>query len=127
MKIINNTIYILLLILSMANASAQNKNLTCTNSETNFITNFKIDNVERKITHLSSMNSKTNQKYYVDRDLKILNFDENIAITLSYSNSGKILNLLVFNLKEQTYTQSGHYLDIKQKPNSQLFECVTNN
>ena len=126
MKLIKIITFIYFILLSFVNANAQNKNMTCTNNETNFITNFKIDINDKKITHLSSLNSKNNQRYVVNEDLKILSFDKNIAITISYSNNDAILNLKIFNFKEQTYTQSGHYLDIKQKPYSQLFECVLN-
>jgi hypothetical protein len=126
MKLNIKIIYILWLNLFCNYALAQNKLLTCTNNETNFITNFKIEFIEKKITHLSSLNTKNNQRFNVNTEFKIISFDENTAIAYTYSNNVKLINFVVFNFKDQYYTISGHYLDIRAKPNPQLFECVLN-
>jgi hypothetical protein len=110
----------------MNSSYAQSTNMTCVNNENKFITNYKIDIASKTIFHLSSMDSANNKRYVVNEAQSVLSADGDIIVTLNYSNNGNIINLKVFNLKEQTYTQSGHYLDSKRKPNTQLFECVMN-
>lgn len=118
----------LLILLGMVSVPcfAQAKIFSCVNKETNFMTTFLVDFGEKSVTHLNSQSPNSNQKFTTNTKLITLTFNSEYSIALSMSNEGKILNLSVFNFTNNTYSNSGHYLDKVQKPFPQLFSCVTN-
>lgn len=124
MKLLGMCSFVLAFLLFGQSATAQAQVLTCVNDETGFIMSFQVDKTAKSITHLTSMSPKTKQKFTLNSKLFVLYFSDDIAITNNLSNEGKTLNLMVFNLANLTISQSGHFLNRKEKPNSQLFECT---
>ena len=105
---------------------AKEKIYSCVNKETNFTTTFLINFGEQCITHLSSFSPNSNQKFTVNKSLNVLTFNQDYLISLTSSNSGDVINLMVFNFVKNNYTNSGHYLKEVRKPYPQLFDCVVN-
>lgn len=105
---------------------AQTKIYSCINKETNFTTTFSVDFSNKSITHLTSQSPNTNQKFTGIGKLTVVTFEKDYSISHSITQEGKILNIILFNFQNDTYSISGHPLTEKKKPHPQLFECSKN-
>lgn len=116
----------LLLFLSSNRSYGGEFIFSCVNDEKSFATTLLVDDVRETIIHKSSKNLRDNQNYYVDQYLNIIVWNYPIAIAMDRSGpANDVINFLVFDFGNETYSQSGHYIMERIQPNSQWFECVS--
>lgn len=99
--------------------------LTCLNVENQFTTNILVDEENKSIFHLSSFNPNTKQKWEVKASEEVIFWVDRLVGTFKITDLGA-LNFKVYDLKDKTYSNSGHTLD-GRKPFGQFFECFQSN
>ena len=70
-----------------------------------------------------SVSPKRTQMFTGLGKLAVLTFEKDYSIVYVNSQEAKVLNILLFNFLNDTYSVSGYHLTEKKKPDSQLFEC----
>ena len=99
--------------------------LTCTN-EDGFLSVFKINNKSsfQSVTHLSSYDPSSSEKYSVNLPLKVISKNNNLISTVdaTLTKDDEMIILDVFNLDKKIISSNTIYLD-GSKPELQKYTC----
>ncbi len=122
-----NKYYLILLSVVCTPCFSQIKVYGCINEDINFTTKYYIDFDKKEITHVNSEDRNTKASYFINQKLNVIEFNEKYLSTYSIGKESNALSFIVFNFAKNTYTVSGHYLNLAKKPYSQLFRCSLEN
>ena len=98
--------------------------LTCTN-EDGFLSVFKIKNKSSflSVTHISSFDPESGEKYSVNLPLQVISKDNNLISTVDVSlTDDQMIILDVFNLDKKIISSNAIYLD-GTSPDLQKYTC----
>ena len=116
-----------LFLLGIPFANSSEFIFNCTNRESNFMTNYKVNTSERTILHTTSKDLDTNKKHIVNEKLWIIKFLYPKAITWIRDSKDflgeDLLNFNVFDFEKETVSHSGHFS--YRKPSSHFYNCLT--
>ena len=122
-----NKYYLTILTVVCLPCFSQIKVYSCINEEINFTTKYYIDFDKKEIEHVNSEDRNTKKLYFINQKLNVIEFNEKYLSAYIIEKESNIIGFKIFNFTKNTYTDSGHYLNLAKKPNSQIFRCSVEN
>ena len=100
---------------------ASESTLTCSNDE-GFLSVFKVNKSLPSVTHISSYDPNSNERFSVNSKLKVISSEQNKISTIDVLIEDNMIILDVFDLKKNTIASNTIYLD-GSSPDLQIYSC----